>query len=78
MVARGNVQEKLEWAFTLYDTNGDGVITRGEMYDVIHAIYCMMGRHTDPPVDEQTTQEHVERIFKVRAQKKSSNGKKPK
>lgn len=33
-VARGSVQDKLAWVFTLYDVDGDGRISRHEMEQV--------------------------------------------
>lgn len=64
-VSRGSVQEKLHWIFGLYDLNKDGVITKKEMQDVVHSIYSMLGRHTDPHVDDQSAKDHVDRIFHV-------------
>lgn len=64
-VSRGSVQEKLHWIFGLYDINKDGVITKKEMQDVVHSIYSMLGRHTDPQVDDQSAKDHVDRIFHV-------------
>ena len=39
----GKVQEKLDWAFNLYDIDGNGFITREECLEIISAIHCMMG-----------------------------------
>lgn len=64
-VSRGSVQEKLHWIFGLYDLNKDGVITKKEMQDVVHSIYSMLGRHTNPHVDDQSAKDHVDRIFHV-------------
>lgn len=64
-VSRGSVQEKLHWIFGLYDLNKDGVITKKEMQDVVHSIYSMLGRHTDPQTDDQSAKDHVDRIFHV-------------
>ncbi|KAG8231521.1 hypothetical protein J437_LFUL011559, partial [Ladona fulva] len=65
-VSRGSVQEKLQWVFGLYDQNGDGLITQNEMLDVVSSIYEMLGRSTDPVVEEGSAREHVEKIFHVR------------
>ncbi|XP_025416723.1 Kv channel-interacting protein 2-like isoform X2 [Sipha flava] len=62
-VSRGSVQEKLHWIFGLYDLNKDGVITKKEMQDVVHSIYSMLGRHTDPQTNDQSAKDHVDRIF---------------
>ncbi|XP_015833120.1 Kv channel-interacting protein 1 isoform X1 [Tribolium castaneum] len=62
-VSRGSVQEKLQWVFGLYDLNGDGLITKTEMVDVVSSIYEMLGRATHPTVNESSAKEHVEKIF---------------
>lgn len=59
------MQEKLQWVFGLYDLNGDGLITKTEMIDVVTSIYEMLGRSTQPAVDETSAKEHVEKIFHV-------------
>lgn len=64
-VSRGTVQEKLQWIFGLYDINGDGLITKAEMLDVVTSIYAMVGRYTDPQVEENSAKEHVEKLFYV-------------
>ena len=57
--------ERLEWAFNLYDINRDGLITREEMFNIISAIYELMGRFCEPSVYENTTRDHVEMVFQV-------------
>ncbi|CAG2251490.1 Calsenilin,Kv channel-interacting protein 1,Kv channel-interacting protein 2,Kv channel-interacting protein 4 [Mytilus edulis] len=64
VLARGTMTERLEWAFNLYDINGDGLITREEMLNIISAIYELMGRFCEPSVYENTTRDHVEMVFK--------------
>ena len=65
VLARGSLPERLQWAFNLYDVNGDGIITKDEMVDIVSAIYDMMGRYTQPVVDEYSAREHAERVFQV-------------
>ncbi|CAL4063938.1 unnamed protein product, partial [Meganyctiphanes norvegica] len=60
---RGSLHERLRWVFTLYDLNGDGCITRQEMTSVVQAVYDLMGKHTDTPVDETTVEHKVEALF---------------
>ncbi|KAF4522370.1 hypothetical protein B566_EDAN012227 [Ephemera danica] len=64
-LSRGSLDEKLRWTFALYDINGDGCITREEMTDIVTAVYDLMGRFTDPFVDEAVIKEKVDRIFQV-------------
>ena len=65
VLARGTVEEKLEWAFGLYDINGDGVIGRDEMINIVTAIYDMIGKCAVPSVDECAIIEHVDNVFQV-------------
>lgn len=62
------MEEKLQWVFGLYDLDGDGLISKEEMLDVVGSIYEMLGRYTQPQILEPGTaaREHVDRIFHVR------------
>ncbi|KAK2719236.1 hypothetical protein QYM36_004905, partial [Artemia franciscana] len=62
ITSRGNLDEKLKWAFKLYDVDNDGYITRAEMYNIVDAIYQMVGHH---PADDPNTdpQQRVDKIF---------------
>lgn len=64
-VSRGSVQEKLQWIFGLYDLNGDGLITKKEMEEVVTSIYDMLGRNIEPQIDDTTVKAHVDKIFTV-------------
>ncbi|KYN27137.1 Frequenin-1 [Trachymyrmex cornetzi] len=45
VTSRGNLDEKLHWAFRLYDVDNDGFITRDEMYNIVDAIYQMVSNY---------------------------------
>ncbi|MGH0153941.1 UNVERIFIED_CONTAM: hypothetical protein FKN15_025828 [Acipenser sinensis] len=63
ILLRGSVQEKLNWAFNLYDINKDGYITKEEMLDIMKAIYDMMGKCTYPALKDEAPRQHVEIFF---------------
>ncbi|KAG8199173.1 hypothetical protein JTE90_016004 [Oedothorax gibbosus] len=63
VLARGSLQEKLRWAFSLYDINGDGYITKDELSKIVQAIYELMGKAVEPMIEDHTTRDHVDRVF---------------
>ncbi|XP_076436865.1 neuronal calcium sensor 1-like [Babylonia areolata] len=65
VTSRGTVEEKLEWAFKLYDLDHDGFITKQELFDIVDAIYSMVGETVTLPEEENTPEKRVNRIFSV-------------
>ncbi|XP_058043839.1 Kv channel-interacting protein 2 isoform X1 [Ahaetulla prasina] len=65
IILRGTIDDRLNWAFNLYDLNKDGCITKEEMLDIMKSIYDMMGKYTYPAMREEAPQEHVENFFQV-------------
>lgn len=65
ILARGSIDEKLRWTFSLYDINGDGCITREEMTDIVTAVYELLGKFADPNLDHEGVREKVDRMFQV-------------
>ncbi|XP_015271401.1 PREDICTED: Kv channel-interacting protein 2 isoform X1 [Gekko japonicus] len=63
IILRGTIDDRLNWAFNLYDLNKDGCITKEEMLDIMKSIYDMMGKYTYPAMREDAPQEHVESFF---------------
>lgn len=61
---RGTVYDKVKWTFKLYDVNGDGRISRGEMSDLFHSIHELMGRRPHQPEEDRKAKEQLERTFR--------------
>ncbi|BHF78392.1 neuronal calcium sensor [Sparganum proliferum] len=57
----GQPKEKLDWAFQMYDINGNGTIEKGEMVEIIKAIYSMLG--ADESTVDLTPEARTEEIF---------------
>ncbi|XP_067271041.1 A-type potassium channel modulatory protein KCNIP2 [Pseudorasbora parva] len=63
IILRGTITDRLCWAFSLYDLNKDGCITKEEMNDIMKSIYDMMGKYTHPYMKDSASREHVESFF---------------
>ncbi|ODO11052.1 calcium-binding protein NCS-1 [Cryptococcus amylolentus CBS 6273] len=64
VTSRGRLDEKLKWAFQLYDINQDGFITYDEMLQIVRSIYKMTGQMVQLPEDEDTPEKRVDKIFR--------------
>ncbi|CAL8077669.1 unnamed protein product [Orchesella dallaii] len=59
---RGSSREKLRWIFCrLYDLNGNGFITKRELFDIISAVHDLVG--VSKQGEDRKTRDHVDKIF---------------
>lgn len=63
LTSRGDIHQKLDFTFRLYDFDRDGKIYFKDMVAVISSIYKMVGPMVALPEDEKTPELRAEKLF---------------
>ncbi|XP_073684684.1 recoverin b [Garra rufa] len=65
LTSSGKTVEKLEWAFALYDVDGNGSITKNEIHEIVKSIFNMISKEDQKnlPDDENTPEKRTDKIW---------------
>jgi len=66
ITSNSSLEDKLEWAFMLYDIDNNGSITKSEMTQIVSSVFSLV-EHSENFQEENSTkpEDRVERIFAV-------------
>ena len=64
VIMRGNIKDKLEFSFQLYDFDGNGCVTPQEMKDCLMSMNNTASYFGDTPVTKEEADSLVDAIFK--------------
>ncbi|XP_054911048.1 recoverin-like [Poeciliopsis prolifica] len=67
MTATGKTTSKLEWAFSLFDVDKNGYITKSEVTEICTSIFKLIPTDEvgDLPEDENTPEKRADKLWKV-------------
>ncbi|CAL9690884.1 unnamed protein product [Knipowitschia caucasica] len=67
MTSTGKTNRKLEWAFSLFDVDKNGYITKNEVKEICGAIFKMIPKEeiNSLPQDENTAEKRADKLWKI-------------
>ncbi|XP_072304343.1 recoverin-like [Eucyclogobius newberryi] len=67
MTSTGKTDRKLEWAFSLFDVDKNGYITKNEVKEICAAIFKMIPKEevSTLPEDENTPEKRADKLWKI-------------
>ena len=66
-LAKGSLEERVEWIWELYDQEGKGSLSLPELHKIIASIYSLLGPNVDQPPDHFSQRRHTTDVFAVMA-----------
>ncbi|KAI1884265.1 hypothetical protein AGOR_G00224660 [Albula goreensis] len=65
LTSSGKTVQKLEWAFALYDVDGNGTISKNEIQEIVRSIFNMISCEDQKnlPEDENTPEKRADKIW---------------
>ncbi|XP_041726647.1 recoverin-like [Coregonus clupeaformis] len=65
LTSGGKTLQKLEWAFALYDVDGNGTISKNEIQEIVKSIFNMIPEEDqkDLPEDENTPDKRADKVW---------------
>jgi len=63
IISRGSREDKLRWAFEMYNVDGGRAVTKKEMLEIVKSIFQAAGERVNLPSDENTPEKLTNKIF---------------
>lgn len=63
IISRGSQEQKLRWAFEMYDSDSSGTVSRAEMLEIVRGIFRLSGDKINLPRDENTPEKFTNKLM---------------